>query len=82
MMAFDPPRSAWCPVAQSPADAAVHRKGRPGSARGQRCLIAFRFDPCFGVRTFPQLFQRIGHALRLGYVSPGVQAPKVRDVVA
>ena len=32
--------------------------------------------------TYLQLVQQVEHALRLGYLKPGDQLPKVRDVVA
>lgn len=48
----------------------------PGSA------ISFRLDPASGVPTYLQLVQQVEHALRLGYLAPGDQLPKVRDVVA
>jgi DNA-binding transcriptional regulator YhcF (GntR family) len=32
--------------------------------------------------TFQQLVQQVEHALRLGYLQPGDQLPKVRDAVA
>ena len=32
--------------------------------------------------TYLQLVQQVEHALRLGYLTPGDQLPKVRDVVA
>ena len=48
----------------------------PGSA------IEFRLDPASGVPTYLQLVQQVEHALRLGYLKPGDQLPKVRDVVA
>jgi GntR family transcriptional regulator len=44
--------------------------------------IEFRLDPSSGVPTYLQLVQQVEHALRLGYLSPGDQLPKVRDVVA
>src|SRR5579863_2056225 len=44
--------------------------------------IAFRLDLTSGVPTYLQLVQQVEHALRLGYLSPGDQLPKVRDVVA
>jgi GntR family transcriptional regulator len=44
--------------------------------------IAFRLDPASGVPTYLQLVQQVEHALRLGYLKPGDQLPKVRDVVA
>jgi GntR family transcriptional regulator len=50
--------------------------GRTGAA------IQFRLDPASGVPTFQQLVQQVEHALRLGYLSPGDQLPKVRDAVA
>ena len=50
--------------------------GRPASP------IEFRLDPVSGVPTYLQLVQQVEHALRLGYLKPGDQLPKVRDVVA
>jgi GntR family transcriptional regulator len=44
--------------------------------------IAFRLDPASGVPTYLQLVHQVEHALRLGYLEPGDQLPKVRDVVA
>ena len=43
--------------------------------------IEFRLDPSSGVPTYLQLVQQVEHALRLGYLKPGDQLPKVRDVV-
>jgi GntR family transcriptional regulator len=51
------------------------------AARG-RSPIAFRLDPASGVPTYLQLVQQVEHALRLGYLKPGDQLPKVRDAVA
>ena len=51
-------------------------KGRSGSP------IEFRLDPASGVPTYLQLVQQVEHALRLGYLGPGDQLPRVRDVVA
>jgi len=45
-------------------------------------VIEFRLDPDSGVPTYLQLVQQVEHALRLGYLRPGDQLPKVRDVVA
>ena len=45
-------------------------------------LIDFRLDPSSGVPTYLQLVQQVEHALRLGYLMPGDQLPKIRDVVA
>src|SRR6202030_503467 len=47
----------------------------PGSA------IEFRLDPGSGVPTYLQLVHQVENALRLGYLTPGDQLPKVRDVV-
>jgi GntR family transcriptional regulator len=44
--------------------------------------IEFRLDRSSGVPTYLQLVQQVEHALRLGYLKPGDQLPKVRDVVA
>src|ERR1700687_5082722 len=52
------------------------------AARGPASPHAFRRDPDSGVPTYLQLVQQVEHALRLGYLKPGDQLPKVRDVVA
>ena len=44
--------------------------------------IEFRLDAGSGVPTYLQLVHQVEHALRLGYLQPGDQLPKVRDVVA
>src|SRR3984957_18287360 len=44
--------------------------------------IEFRLDAASGVPTYFQLVQQVEQALRLGYLKPGDQLPKVRDVVA
>jgi GntR family transcriptional regulator len=44
--------------------------------------IEFRLDISSGVPTYLQLVQQVEHALRLGYLNPGDQLPRVRDVVA
>ncbi len=44
--------------------------------------IVFKLDPASGVPTYLQLVRQVEHALLLGYLSPGDQLPKVRDVVA
>ena len=51
-------------------------------ARGAPSPIEYRLDPASGVPTYLQLVQQVEHALRLGYLKPGDQLPKVRDVVA
>jgi GntR family transcriptional regulator len=50
--------------------------------RGPASPIEFRLDAASGVPTYLQLVQQVEHALRLGYLKPGDQLPKVRDVVA
>jgi GntR family transcriptional regulator len=50
--------------------------------KANRSPIEFRLDPASGVPTYLQLVQQVEHALRLGYLKPGDQLPKVRDVVA
>src|SRR5580693_6903796 len=52
----------------------------PGGRAGSP--IEFRLDTTSGVPTYLQLVQQVEHALRLGYLNPGDQLPKVRDVVA
>ena len=52
--------------------------GRPAAASP----IEFRLDAASGVPTYLQLVQQVEHAMRLGYLKPGDQLPRVRDVVA
>jgi len=61
-----------------PADAPPPGPPPAGSASP----IEFRLDASSGVPTYLQLVQQVEHALRLGYLKPGDQLPKVRDVVA
>ena len=49
---------------------------------GSPSPIEFRLDTASGVPTYLQLVQQVEHALRLGYLQPGDQLPRVRDVVA
>jgi GntR family transcriptional regulator len=60
-------------------DKGVTRQVRVTSATSP---IAFRLDPASGVPTYLQLVQQVEHALLLGYLKPGDQLPKVREVVA
>src|ERR1700678_3146197 len=53
-----------------------------GVGKRSGSLIEFRIDPASGVPTYLQLVHQVEHALRLGYLKPGDQLPKVRDVVA
>jgi GntR family transcriptional regulator len=48
----------------------------------QSSRIEFRLDPSSGVPTYLQLVQQVEQALRLGFLQPGDQLPKVREVVA
>jgi GntR family transcriptional regulator len=59
-------------------DASTAPSGRPAGTSP----IEFRLDAASGVPTYLQLVQQVEHALRLGYLAPGDQLPKVRDVVA
>jgi GntR family transcriptional regulator len=68
---------------------AIEQQGRKGGAGGSRegagvsgSPIEFRLDLGSGVPTYLQLVHQVEHALRLGYLAPGDQLPKVRDVVA
>jgi GntR family transcriptional regulator len=53
-----------------------------GTAGAPTSPVEFRLDPASGVPTYLQLVHQVEHALRLGYLKPGDQLPKVRDVVA
>ena len=65
----------------SPAGAAAGA-GEGTMPRRPDSPIEFRLDATSGVPTYLQLVQQVEHALRLGYLKPGDQLPKVRDVVA
>ncbi|HEY5252358.1 MAG TPA: GntR family transcriptional regulator [Acidimicrobiales bacterium] len=54
----------------------------PEGSSAPRSPIEFRLDSTSGVPTYLQLVQQVEHALRLDYLKPGDQLPKVRDVVA
>src|ERR1700675_366896 len=56
--------------------------GGVGGGAGPASPIEFRLAPASGVPTYLQLVQQVEHALRLGYLKPGDQLPKVRDAVA
>src|SRR5215813_6402795 len=64
------------------ADASPPGAGEGTTPRRSASPIEFRLDPASGVPTYLQLVQQVEHALRLGYLKPGDQLPKVRDVVA
>jgi GntR family transcriptional regulator len=57
-------------------------KGDSRAAAAAGSPIEFRLDPGSGVPTYLQLVHQVEHALRLGYLQPGDQLPKVRDAVA
>lgn len=44
-------------------------------------MIEFRLDQRSGVAPYLQLAQQVRHSLRLGYLRPGDQLPRVKDVV-
>jgi GntR family transcriptional regulator len=54
----------------------------PGTPGGSASPIEFRLDAASGVPTYLQLVHQVEQALRLGYLKPGDQLPKVRDAVA
>src|SRR6266699_1167642 len=54
----------------------------PDRQDGSASPVEFRLDAASGVPTYLQLVHQVEHALRLGYLIPGDQLPKVRDVVA
>jgi GntR family transcriptional regulator len=53
----------------------------PGTEAAGPSPIAFRLEPGSGVPTYLQLVQQVEQALRLGYLEPGDQLPRVKDVV-
>jgi GntR family transcriptional regulator len=82
--AASPPGAGGQPgsgAAVPPGAGGEEAPARPGP--GQRgSPIEFRLDATSGVPTYLQLVHQVEHALRLGYLEPGDQLPKVRDVVA
>ena len=69
-------------VGVSPPSAGGDRNTAPSARAGAASPIEFRLDAASGVPTYLQLVHQVEHALRLGYLKPGDQLPKVRDVVA
>jgi DNA-binding transcriptional regulator YhcF (GntR family) len=63
-------------------DKEINGPASGGESAGAGSLIEFRLDASSGMPTYLQLVQQVEHALRLGYLKPGDQLPKVRDVVA
>jgi len=68
--------------ASSPGAGGGDGSAPAAGARGPASPIEFWLDPASGVPTYLQLVHQVEHALRLGYLKPGDQLPKVRDVVA
>jgi GntR family transcriptional regulator len=66
----------------SPPGAGGGGGAAPAGPRGSASPIEFRLDGASGVPTYLQLVHQVEHALRLGYLKPGDQLPKVRDVVS
>ena len=67
----------------SPAGAGGGDRGTAPPGRAAAASpIEFRLDAASGVPTYLQLVHQVEHAMRLGYLKPGDQLPKVRDVVA
>src|SRR5712675_2882387 len=58
------------------------RGSKPDRQNGPGSPVEFRLDAASGVPTYLQLVHQVEHAMRLGYLKPGDQLPKVRDVVA
>src|SRR5215469_2754189 len=71
-------RSGGSPPGADGGDGKTASPGRAAAASP----IEFRLDAASGVPTYLQLVHQVEHALRLGYLKPGDQLPKVRDVVA
>jgi len=73
-------RSAGGPAGDAPPGTSPEGGEAPAARSGSP--IEFRLDTASGVPTYLQLVQQVEHALRLGYLKPGDQLPKVRDAVA
>src|ERR1700721_2674359 len=78
-MEIDKGSSRAKPPGPSPSGSGGPQPGRPG---GSMSPIEFRLDSASGVPTYLQLVHQVEHSLRLGYLKPGDQLPKGRDVVA
>ncbi len=59
----------------------VSKVDKQGSEAPRVPPIRFGLDLASGVPTYLQIVQQVERALRLGYLVPGDQLPKVRDVV-
>jgi GntR family transcriptional regulator len=69
-------------VSEGPGASPPGSGGGGSKPGGSPSPVEFRLDPASGVPTYLQLVHQVEHALRLGYLKPGDQLPKVRDVVA
>jgi GntR family transcriptional regulator len=69
-------------VTSSPGGGGDDGNTGPDGQRRSGSPIEFRLDAASGVPTYLQLVQQVEHALRLGYLKPGDQLPKVRDAVS
>jgi GntR family transcriptional regulator len=74
--------SVGAEVTSSPGGGGDDGTTPPEGHRRSASPIEFRLDATSGVPTYLQLVQQVEHALRLGYLKPGDQLPKVRDVVS
>ncbi len=75
----DLPETGAPAVPELPRGGGTTTWGGPG---GPGSPIEFRPAGASGVPTYLQLVHQVEHALRLGYLKPGDQLPKVRDVAA
>jgi GntR family transcriptional regulator len=62
-------------------DKAASGEAVPDTQTGSASPVVFRLDATSGVPTYLQLVHQVEQALRLGYLKPGDQLPRVRDVV-
>ena len=74
--------AGWPGDASPPGADGGDGKTAPAGRAAAGSPIEFRLDAASGVPTYLQLVHQVEHALRLGYLAPGDQLPKVRDVVA
>src|SRR5258707_14611690 len=71
-----------CGGASLPGAGGGDGKTAPSGRAAAASPIEFRLDAASGGPTYLQLVHQVEHALRLGYLKPGDQLPKGRDVVA
>src|ERR1700728_5450428 len=63
------------------SNAATAAAGTGAADAAGAATLVFRLDPGSGVPTYLQLVQQVEQALQLGYLEPGDQLPRVKDVV-